>query len=46
MKEVSDLVFCPCLSALAGPDHHSAKKPPLSKKSFESDHEIMQNVRI
>jgi hypothetical protein len=32
-------VFCPCLSVLVGHDHHSAKKPPLSLKSFE----IMQN---
>jgi hypothetical protein len=36
-------VFCPCRSALVGPDHHSAKKPPLGLKSIESDHEIMQN---
>jgi hypothetical protein len=37
------LVFCPCQSALVGLVHHSAKKPPLSLESFESDHELMQN---
>jgi hypothetical protein len=40
-------VFCPCWSALVGPDHHSAKKaitqPKREVKSFESDHEIIQN---
>jgi hypothetical protein len=36
-------VFCPCRSGLVDPDHLSAKKPPLSLKSFEFDHEIMQN---
>jgi hypothetical protein len=40
---LSKSVFCPCRSALVGPNQHLAKKPPLSLKSFESDHEIMQN---
>jgi hypothetical protein len=36
-------VFYSCWSPLVGPDHHSAKNPPLGLKRFESDHEIMQN---
>jgi hypothetical protein len=31
-------VFCPCRSALVGPDHHSAKK-------VDFDHEIMENEK-
>jgi hypothetical protein len=41
-------VFCPCLSALVGPNHHSAKKVLIltmklrkMKKSSNFDHEIM-----
>jgi hypothetical protein len=30
-------VFCPCRSALVGPNHHSAKK--------DFDHEIMENEK-
>jgi hypothetical protein len=44
-------VFCPCLSALVGPDHHSAKNVLVltmklwkMKKSSDFDHEIMNFV--
>jgi hypothetical protein len=37
MKPVTDIsirytVFCPCRSALVGPDHHSAKKATTQPK--------------
>jgi hypothetical protein len=32
-------VFCPCWSALVGPDHHS------EKKCIDFDHEIMENLK-
>jgi hypothetical protein len=33
--------FCPCRSALFSPEYHSAKKPPLGLKSFETDQMTM-----
>jgi hypothetical protein len=48
---LGEAVFCPCRSALVGPDHHSAKKVLIltmklwkMKKSSDSDHEIMNLV--
>jgi hypothetical protein len=44
-------VFCPCRSALVGPDHYSAKKVLIltmklwkMKTSSDFDHEIMNLV--
>jgi hypothetical protein len=45
-------VFCPCRSALIGPDHHSAQNVLIltmklwkMKKSSDFDHEIMNLVK-